>query len=570
MGIEYPLNWTCVATKEELLHRAHQSMDILAGIIFRKDDPKLLTFDIYVNHTLAPYSLNNFSASAGIPVNSTATQWLTSGIVALQHSVQMSVTKVSSLNSNTNSNSAVDGKTYLLDLSFRQEPYEEYRSQSIGFSVGQIAPMYFVIIAAITSQSWMKTILLEKEKQLRERLLVSGLSMTTLTLTWMATFALKGIVFFLAGSGVGIYLVSKSDYTISVLVVLLFTCSIITLVVMLSTLFSSAKVGVTFYTFSVMIPAVLFNYVTNIALSLRILLALLWSPITFVFSFQQLFAADAYDKQGIHWHNINQPVSRLNGGFSVLVGMFVLILNTVLYGVLAMYFNRVIPGNGGRTKSCCFCLSKLFKSKAKVHDFDTIFGSDDAAAENNSSDDAHAKGNVERPEIGLVPGVSIQQLRKTFKTVGGEDVHAVDGLTLDMYDSQVTALLGHNGAGKTTTMSLLTGMLDVTSGDADIYGASLSEDVDDIRKMVGICTQHNLLWEKLTVLEHLQLFGAIRGTAQELIDEEAIALATKVGLGSKLNAHAKALSGGMKRKLSVALALIGNPKVVFLDEPTAG
>ena len=130
--------------------------------------------------------------------------------------------------------------------------------------------------------------------------------------------------------------------------------------------------------------------------------------------------------------------------------------------------------------------------------------------------------------------------------------------------------LGHNGAGKTTTMSLLTGMMDVTSGDADVYGSSLSKDMDDIRKMVGICTQHNLLWDKLTVLEHLQLFGAIRGTPEENIDSEATDLAAKVGLSNKLHAHAKALSGGMKRKLSVALALIGDPRVVFLDEPTAG
>ena len=126
-----------------------------------------------------------------------------------------------------------------------------------------------------------------------------------------------------------------------------------------------------------------------------------------------------------------------------------------------------------------------------------------------------------------------------------------------MYDGQVTSLLGHNGAGKTTTMSLLTGMLDVTGGDADIYGLSLSHDVEKIRTMVGICTQHNLLWDELTVLEHLQLFGAIRGTSERDIDAKATELARQVGLGEKIGAYSKSLSGGMKRKLSVALALIG-------------
>ena len=386
--------------------------------------------------------------------------------------------------------------------------------------------------------------------------------MTTLTLTWMVTFLIKGSIFFVAGSAVAIFLCSKSDVTVLLLLVALFTCSIIALVLCMSTLFAKAKVGVTFYTFAVMIPAVLFNYVTHVALSLRILLTLIWSPLTFVFAFQEMFAAEKYDKQGIHWSNVNQPVQgsgSSSGGISVLSSMVLLIVNTIMYMMLAIYFNRIVPGNGGRTKTCCYC---LYDSALDATNNDTTRQDD--------NDDARAKGNVEPPEIGLKVGVSIQQLHKVFKSVGGVEVHAVNGLSLDMYDSQVTALLGHNGAGKTTTMSMLTGMLDVTSGDADVYGFSLSKDIDNIRKMVGICTQHNLLWEKMTVLEHLQLFGAIRGTPDSLIDQEAVDLATKVGLGTKLHAYAKALSGGMKRKLSVALALIGNPRVVFLDEPTAG
>lgn len=390
-----------------------------------------------------------------------------------------------------------------------------------------------------------------------------------LTLTWMITFLIKGSVFFVAGSAVSIFLNSKSDATLSLLLVALFTCSMIALVVCMSTLFAKAKVGVTFYTFAVMTSAVLFNYVTNVALSLRVFLSLVWSPITFVFAFQELNAADAYDKQGIHWSNMNQPVQSLDGSnLSLLSSMVILVFNTILYSMLAMYFNRIISGNGGRTKTCCYCFgSTLFTIKPWGSNNNTTRHDD---INDDDINDACANGNVEPPEIGLTVGVSIQQLCKVFKSVGGAEVRAVDGFSLDMYDSQVTALLGHNGAGKTTTMSLLTGMVGVTSGDADVYGLSLSKDMDDIRKIVGICTQHNLLWEKLTVLEHLQLFGAIRGTPNMLIDQEAIDLATKVGLGTKLHAHAMSLSGGMKRKLSVALALIGNPRVVFLDEPTAG
>jgi hypothetical protein len=153
----------------------------------------------------------------------------------------------------------------------------------------------------------------------------------------MVTFLIKSVVFFSAGSAVSIFLLSKSDFTVSLLLIALFTCSIIALVLCLSTLFAKAKVGVTFYTFAVMIPAVLFNYVTNVSLSIRVVLTFVWSPLTFVFSFQEMFAADAYDKQGIHWSNINQPVQGgSSGGISVLFGMAMLIVNTMLYMMLAM------------------------------------------------------------------------------------------------------------------------------------------------------------------------------------------------------------------------------------------
>jgi hypothetical protein len=158
-GFEYPLNWTCFPTKEALLHEAHLRSNILAGIVFSTQDPTLLTFELHFNHTLTPSTVLNFSASAGIPVNSTQQQWLESGIVALQHSVQMSVTRVAVASKKKQPLILVES------LTFRQEPFDEYRTPDVGFTVGSIAPMYYVIIAAITSQSWMKIILEEKEKQ---------------------------------------------------------------------------------------------------------------------------------------------------------------------------------------------------------------------------------------------------------------------------------------------------------------------------------------------------------------------------------------------------------------------
>ena len=139
-----------------------------------------------------------------------------------------------------------------------------------------------------------------------------------------------------------------------------------------------------------------------------------------------------------------------------------------------------------------------------------------------------------------------------------------------MDDGQLLCLLGHNGAGKTTTMNMLTGMLPINAGDAMIYGKSCSTEMDDIRSIMGICPQHDVLWDQLTGMEHVVLFAGLRGVERAEIPLEAERRLKEVELWDVRNVQSSAYSGGMRRRLSMAIALIGDPKVVFLDEPTTG
>ena len=148
---------------------------------------------------------------------------------------------------------------------------------------------------------------------------------------------------------------------------------------------------------------------------------------------------------------------------------------------------------------------------------------------------------------------------------------AVSNLSLEMYQGQIFALLGHNGAGKTTTISMLTGMLDITSGNATAYGCDVSEDIDSIRKFMGVCPQHDILFDNLTVTEHLRMFATFKGmTDSILIEAEIKKMIMDVDLVEKTNYLAKNLSGGQKRKLSVAIAFMADSKLIYLDEPTSG
>ena len=156
--------------------------------------------------------------------------------------------------------------------------------------------------------------------------------------------------------------------------------------------------------------------------------------------------------------------------------------------------------------------------------------------------------------------------RQLYKQYPGKPpVDAVNGLDLEIETGECFGLLGPNGAGKTTTIEILEGLLDSTRGEVEIHGMKWGRSDDAIRQILGISLQETRLSEKLTVLETLTLFRSFyrHGVAPT----EALA---QVSLDEKLDARVGKLSGGQKQRLAVACALIGDPKLLFMDEPTTG
>lgn len=163
--------------------------------------------------------------------------------------------------------------------------------------------------------------------------------------------------------------------------------------------------------------------------------------------------------------------------------------------------------------------------------------------------------------------VRIRNLTKTYKTFSGEPQTVVKNLSMDIFKNQITVLLGHNGAGKTSTMCMLTGLIPKTSGHVYV------DNIDNIafyRSKIGYCPQHNISLPYLTCQEHLEFFGQLRGLSATDAEIEAINILKKVNLHSKANEVAKRLSGGMLRKLCLANAIIGDTKLLILDEISSG
>ncbi|KAG2423312.1 hypothetical protein HXX76_015459 [Chlamydomonas incerta] len=153
-----------------------------------------------------------------------------------------------------------------------------------------------------------------------------------------------------------------------------------------------------------------------------------------------------------------------------------------------------------------------------------------------------------------------------------DDFWAIKGSWFSIEQGQLFCLLGPNGAGKTTTINCLTGAIPPTGGEALVYEEPISNagGLDRIRAQMGVCPQFDILWNELTGAEHLSIYGHVKGLPWRKVAEEEAALLDKVKLTYAAGQRAGAYSGGMKRRLSVAIALLGDPRIVYLDEPTTG
>lgn len=161
--------------------------------------------------------------------------------------------------------------------------------------------------------------------------------------------------------------------------------------------------------------------------------------------------------------------------------------------------------------------------------------------------------------------IETKGLTKVYK-----DTVAVDHLDLTVQEGELFSLLGVNGAGKTTTIKMLTCLTAPTEGDALIFGKSVCSEKKAVKEIIAISPQETAIAPKLTVKENLLLMAGIYGLSQEITAERIDRLTEKLSLGEVLSKSAGKLSGGYQRRLSIAMALISHPKILFLDEPTLG
>jgi len=276
---------------------------------------------------------------------------------------------------------------------------------------------------------------------------------------------------------------------------------------------------------------------------------------------------------GLTWGNFYKPPTK-DTDLTFLHVLTMLFFDSIIYMLLTFYLENVFPGQYGTPLKWNFPFKPSYWRGLANPDqnFEKTKYST-SRMESARSKEGDVSENMEFFEEEPTDSkciVKVNDLSKTFKLSHGKTKKAVRQLNFNMYENEIFVLLGHNGAGKTTTMSMLTGFIPCTSGDAVINGHSIRTNISGVRTSMGLCPQFNILFGSLTVDEHFYFFSRLKGLNDKESKAESKKMQESLDLTEKKNFQSHQLSGGMKRKLSVGIALCAGSKYVILDEPTSG
>ncbi|XP_006872353.1 PREDICTED: ATP-binding cassette sub-family A member 8 isoform X2 [Chrysochloris asiatica] len=284
----------------------------------------------------------------------------------------------------------------------------------------------------------------------------------------------------------------------------------------------------------------------------------IFSPFAFTLGMAQLLRED-YDL------NSNAFSGSEDSSNLIIATHFMLVFDMFLYLALMIYFEYILPNEYGHRRSPLFFLKSSPCSQQQKAAHMTL---EDEVDSNPSSNDSF------EPVCTEFHGKEAIRIRNVTKEYKGksENIEALKDLTLDIYEGQITAILGHSGAGKSTLLNILSGLSVPTKGSVTIYNNTYSEmiDLENISKLTGVCLQSNVQFDFLTVKENLSLFAKIRGILPREVDEEVKRILMELEMKNIQDVLVQNLSGGQKRKLSFGIAILGDPQIFILDEPTAG
>uniref|UniRef100_F6XIP8 ATP binding cassette subfamily A member 17 n=1 Tax=Equus caballus TaxID=9796 RepID=F6XIP8_HORSE len=481
------------------------------------------------------------------------------GFLAIQHAVDKAIMQYHAHNVMT--------KMFEnLSVLVKRFPHGAYVQDNFFLVLQNEFPLFLLLSFICSELIIINSIVLEKERKLKEYMCAMGLVNWQ---HWVAWFIIFFISSFIVVSFMTILFCTKvknvavfrnSDPSLIFIFLMCFAIATILFAFMVSTFFQKAHVataagGIIFfftylpylylaftYTQRSHFEKIAFCLFSNVAMALGV----------------RLISRFEIRGTGIQWWNMGS----VNGEFNFTQVLLMLLLDSFLYSLVAWYVESVFPGEYGTPKPWYFfVMPSYWRGESKPLTRSVLdVGNPEKAPKNKF---------IQEEPTNLMKGIEIQHLHKVFHKGRNEHI-AVKDLTMNLYQGQITVLLGHNGAGKTTTCSILTGLIPPSSGQVYINGYEISQDMVQIWKSMGLCPQHDILFDNLTVSEHLYFYAQLKGLSRQKCPEEVKRMLHMLGLEDKRDSRCRFLSRGMKRKLSIGIALIAGSKVLMLDEPTSG
>uniref|UniRef100_A0A8D0P605 Cholesterol transporter ABCA5 n=1 Tax=Sus scrofa TaxID=9823 RepID=A0A8D0P605_PIG len=533
--------------EQELIASSLSKPSNFVGVVFKDG----MSYELRFFPDTVPVSSIYMDSRAGCSKSCEAVQYWSSGFTVLQASIDDAIiqlkTNVSFWKELESTKAVIMGETAVVEIDTFP------RGVILIYLVIAFSPFgYFLAIHIVA----------EKEKKLKEFLKIMGLHDTAFWLSWVLLYT--SLIFLMsllmAVIATASSLFPQSSCFVIFLLFFLYGLSSVFFALMLTPLFKKSKhVGIVEF-----LVTVAFGFVgLLIVLMESFPKSLVWllSPFcqcTFLIGVAQVMHLEDFN-EGALFSNLTE------GPYPLIITLTMLALNSIFYVLLAIYLDQVIPGEFGLRRSSLYFLKPSYWSKSKRNYKELSEG--------------NVNGNISFSEI-VEPvssefigkeAIRISSIQKTYRKKG-ENVEALRNLSFDIYEGQITALLGHSGTGKSTLMNILCGLCPPSDGFASIYGHRVSEidEMFEARKMIGICPQLDIHFDVLTVEENLSILASIKGIPANNVIQEVQRVLLDLDMQAIKDNQAKKLSGGQKRKLSLGIAVLGNPKILLLDEPTAG
>ncbi|PVU98300.1 hypothetical protein BB559_001689 [Furculomyces boomerangus] len=481
--------------------------------------------------------------------------------------------------------------------------------------ITSVGPMFLFSTQMVIFINLILMIVTEKEKKLRESMQLAGLKPEVYWLSWYLAYSLLAFICVLVTQAMGYALNLKvfrhTNFFAMFLTLFLFNLTMLAAGCMVSAIVSSSQAAVLTGVYIFIVGLILMGGIfTTISFTFiwweksttpvikYILMAIPPFNFGYIYICMSLLSAGSLDPitytytpgPSFKWANLYKPLPsnyiqtfNTDGETPSIPSpsymLNVMLINGLVYLVITWYMDNVVPNHYGASKPLYFFLSpkywrSIFGSSKSPDEFSIQTWINNLAAARPPFSGEDPDVTAERKAVldtNAPYAVRIVDLNKVFKSgvFSRKKFTAVDSTCLGLQEGEILALLGQNGAGKSTTMNILSGVMNKTAGDALFYGVPLN-DQRSIRSMLGICPQHDILFDELNAVEHVKLYAGLKGLPQTEIDRLLDEGLYAVRLLTVRNKPVRGYSGGMKRRLSVLIATIGNPKIAFFDEPTTG